>query len=68
MSVKPTQTAFPIIHVISHGKRFAVKKSHAKRALKTFDFREKAYHYALSHSDKVVVHLKDGSVLFRVGF
>lgn len=55
------------VHVISHGKKWAVVKSKAKRATKLHQFREQAYFHARQISDNVVVHNKDASVLFRHG-
>lgn len=51
-------------HVISHGKKWSVVKSGAKRASRNFEYREQAFHYAMGKFDKVVVHNKDASVEF----
>lgn len=55
------------VHVISRGNKWAVVKSKAKRATKTYKYREEAYFQARQISDKVVVHNKDASVLFSHG-
>lgn len=55
------------VHIISHGKKWAVVKSKAKKATKLYEFREQAYFHARQISDNVVVHDKNGSVLFKYG-
>ena len=52
------------IHVISHGNKWAVVKSGKKKASSLHRFRELAYHRAKQQCNYVVVHNKDGSVLF----
>lgn len=56
-----------VIHVISHGKKWAVVKSKAKKATKLHEYREQAYHHARQLGDTVIVHNKNGSVLFKHG-
>lgn len=53
-----------VIHIISHKNKWAVVKSKAKRATSLHTHREEAYFAAMQLSHFVVVHNKDGSVLF----
>jgi len=52
------------VHVISRGNKWAVYKEYNKRASKICNYREQAYFYAREISNKVVVHNKDGTILF----
>lgn len=53
-------------HIISRGNKWAVKKRGAKRALRLFKHRELAFKYACDFvGGEVVVHNKDGTVLFK---
>ncbi len=56
-----------IVHIISRGNKWALKKSGGKRAISIHKFREQAFHEAMLISSNVVVHNKDASVLFTVG-
>jgi hypothetical protein len=53
------------VHIISRGNKWAVVKSKAKRASKILDYREQAFYYARQLSNNVIVHNKDGTVLFK---
>ena len=53
-----------ITHIVSKEGKWAIKKSKAIRATKIFKHRERAFHYAMLISDKVIVHNPDGTVLF----
>jgi len=64
MNTMKPKTISERCHVISSGKRWAVKRSGAKRASSVYDHREVAYHHARLLADNVVVHRKDGSVEF----
>ena len=56
------------VRVVSSGNKWAVVKIKAKRALKIHKFREQAYFHARQISENVIVHNKDGTVLFRVKY
>lgn len=51
-------------HIVPSKGKFCVKKQGAKRAMKIFDFSEQAFYFAKLRFKNVVVHDKNGSVLF----
>lgn len=53
-----------IIHVICSSGKFKVKKTGSKKAIKTFDHSEQAFHFAMSFERDVCVHNVDGTVKF----
>ena len=55
---------FNIVHIVSRGKKWAIIKTGSKRATSLHQFREQAYFEARQISYYVVVHNKDGSILF----
>ena len=54
-----------MIHIISSGNKWGIYKKGNKRMSKLFKYREQAYHYAKQITNNIVVHNKNGSVLFK---